>query len=158
MKTNSERIILVVDDKPANIQVAHNILKDTYIIKIATNGAKALDLAKVLPQPDLILLDVMMPEMDGYEVCSRLKVRSRHMRHSRSFFSLERPRPRMRRKDSNSERSTTFTNRSHLLWFRRAFGHTLRCAKPASSWRRKSVKWIASSTISFRRPQSPRSS
>ena len=74
MKTNSDkRIILVVDDKPANIQVAHNILKDTYIIKIATSGAKALDLAKVLPQPDLILLDVMMPEMDGYEVCSRLK-------------------------------------------------------------------------------------
>ena len=74
MKTNSDkRIILLVDDKPANIQVAHNILKDTYIIKIATSGAKALDLAKALPQPDLILLDVMMPEMDGYEVCSRLK-------------------------------------------------------------------------------------
>ena len=70
---SDKRIILLVDDAPANIQVAHNILKDTYIIKIATSGARALDLAKVLPQPDLILLDVMMPEMDGYEVCSRLK-------------------------------------------------------------------------------------
>jgi serine phosphatase RsbU (regulator of sigma subunit)/CheY-like chemotaxis protein len=70
---SDKRIILLVDDKPANIQVAHNILKDTYTIKIATSGAKALDLAKVLPQPDLILLDIMMPEMDGYEVCSRLK-------------------------------------------------------------------------------------
>ena len=74
MTTNSDKqIILVVDDMPANIEVAHNTLKDTYIVKIATSGARALNLAKVLPQPDLILLDVMMPEMDGYEVCSRLK-------------------------------------------------------------------------------------
>ena len=74
MNTNSDkRTILLVDDKPANIQVAHNILKDTYTIKIATSGAKALILAKALPQPDLILLDIMMPEMDGYEVCRRLK-------------------------------------------------------------------------------------
>ena len=73
-KTGSDkRIILLVDDAPADIQAAHNILKDTYIIKIATSGARALDLAKVAPQPDLILLDVRMPEMDGYEVCSRLK-------------------------------------------------------------------------------------
>ena len=68
-----KRTILVVDDTPGNLEVANNTLKDTYIIKIATNGARALDLAKVVPQPDLILLDVMMPEMDGYEVCIRLK-------------------------------------------------------------------------------------
>ena len=74
MRTSSDkRIILLVDDTPANIQVAHNILKDAYTIKIATSGAKALDLAKAVPQPDLIILDVMMPEMDGHEVCSRLK-------------------------------------------------------------------------------------
>ena len=74
MKTNPDkRTILVVDDTPANIEVAHNTLKDTYIVKIATSGGRALDLAKVIPQPDLILLDVMMPGMDGYEVCSRLK-------------------------------------------------------------------------------------
>ena len=146
VRTSSDkRIILLVDDTPANIQVAHNILKDTYIIKIATSGAKALDLAKVAPQPDLILLDVMMPEMDGYEVCSRLKVRSRHMRHSHHFPHRQDRAQRMRREDSNSERSITFTNRSHLLWFRRAFGHTLRCAKPASSWRKKNAKWIVSS-------------
>ena len=68
-----KQIILVVDDTPANIEVAHHTLKDTYIVKIATSGAQALNLAKVLPQPDLILLDVMMPEMDGYEVCIGLK-------------------------------------------------------------------------------------
>jgi adenylate cyclase len=69
-----KKLILLVDDTPANIQVVHNILKNSYTTRIATNGAKALDLAKASPQPDLILLDVMMPELDGYEVCSRLKL------------------------------------------------------------------------------------
>ncbi|HYK36708.1 PP2C family protein-serine/threonine phosphatase [Alloacidobacterium sp.] len=69
-----QKTILLVDDAPANIQVANSILKDTYKIRIATNGAKALELANAIPSPDLILLDVMMPEMDGYEVCSRLKM------------------------------------------------------------------------------------
>ncbi len=74
MRTSSDkRVILLVDDTPANIQVAHDILKDAYTIKIATSGAKALDLAKAVPEPDLIILDVMMPEMDGHEICSRLK-------------------------------------------------------------------------------------
>ena len=68
-----KKLVLLVDDTPANIQVVHNILKSSYTTRIATNGAKALDLAKASPQPDLILLDVMMPELDGYEVCSRLK-------------------------------------------------------------------------------------
>ncbi|QNI32713.1 SpoIIE family protein phosphatase [Alloacidobacterium dinghuense] len=70
---DQKKTILLVDDAPANIQVVNSILKDTYRIRIATNGAKALELASTLPYPDLILLDVMMPEMDGYEVCSRLK-------------------------------------------------------------------------------------
>jgi len=65
--------ILVVDDTPANIQALAAILKDKgYQISVATNGKQALDvLARV--QPDLILLDVMMPEMDGFETCRRLK-------------------------------------------------------------------------------------
>jgi CheY-like chemotaxis protein len=75
MKTADEvKTLLLVDDAPANIQIANSILKDTYKIRIATNGAKALELANVTPLPDLILLDVMMPEMDGYEVCTRLKI------------------------------------------------------------------------------------
>ena len=69
----NKKLVLLVDDTPANIQVVHNILKDSYTIRIATNGTRALDLAKTSPQPDLILLDVMMPDLDGYEVCSRLK-------------------------------------------------------------------------------------
>jgi len=77
-KTNhvaEKKLILVVDDAPANLQVVHSILKDDFKIRVATSGAKALDLVKVVPPPDLILLDVMMPEMDGYEVCGILKSR-----------------------------------------------------------------------------------
>ena len=68
-----KKILLLVDDEPSNIQVVNSILKDFYKIRIATNGAKALELVKVAPPPDLILLDVMMPGMDGYEVCTALK-------------------------------------------------------------------------------------
>jgi CheY-like chemotaxis protein len=71
--TEEKKLILLVDDAPANIQVAREILKETYKTRVATSGAKALELVKADPPPDLILLDVMMPEMDGYEVCTKLK-------------------------------------------------------------------------------------
>ncbi len=64
--------VLVVDDTPANLSLLSHLLKDHYRIKVANNGQKALDLAAAAP-PDLVLLDIMMPEMDGYEVCRRLK-------------------------------------------------------------------------------------
>jgi sigma-B regulation protein RsbU (phosphoserine phosphatase) len=72
-QADTKKTVLLVDDAPENIQVVNSILKDIYKIRIATNGPKALDLAKADPPPDLVLLDVMMPEMDGYEVCQRLK-------------------------------------------------------------------------------------
>ena len=72
-KPTEKKLILVVDDAPANLQIVRSILKDDFMIRVATSGAKALDLAKAIPQPDLILLDVEMPEMDGYEVCRILK-------------------------------------------------------------------------------------
>ncbi len=65
--------VLVVDDKPLNIQVLAEALKEDYRVKIATSGEKALEIVAQDEQPDLIILDVMMPEMDGYEVCKRLK-------------------------------------------------------------------------------------
>jgi serine phosphatase RsbU (regulator of sigma subunit) len=71
--THEKKTVLIVDDAPANIQAVNAILKETYKVRIATGGVKALELAKVDPPPDLILLDVMMPGMDGYEVCTRLK-------------------------------------------------------------------------------------
>ena len=68
-----KKLVLVVDDATANLQVVHSMLKDEFKIRVATSGAKALVLVKDKPQPDLILLDVAMPEMDGYEVCTILK-------------------------------------------------------------------------------------
>lgn len=65
--------ILIVDDTPANIDLLKGILHDTYKIKAATSGEKALQIAAKAPRPDLILLDVMMPGMDGHETCRRLK-------------------------------------------------------------------------------------
>ena len=65
--------LLIVDDTPENIQVLMETLKDQYTIVAAINGEKALKLALAEPLPDLILLDIMMPEVDGYEVCRRLK-------------------------------------------------------------------------------------
>ena len=69
----SQKLILIVDDTPTNIGVISGALKESYKTKIATNGEKALALASAEEKPDLILLDIVMPGMDGYEVCSRLK-------------------------------------------------------------------------------------
>ena len=66
-------IILVVDDSPENLHFISNLLHDEYKIKVAKNGEKALRIAQSDSPPDLILLDIMMPEMDGYEVCQSLK-------------------------------------------------------------------------------------
>ena len=71
-EANKKRTILVVDDAPENIASLCLFLKPTYRVKIALSGEKALSVvAKNLP--DLILLDVVMPGMDGFEVCRRLK-------------------------------------------------------------------------------------
>ena len=64
--------LLIVDDTPDNIDVLVGCLSPDYRTRIATNGKIALSLCEK-EVPDLILLDIMMPEMDGYEVCLRLK-------------------------------------------------------------------------------------
>ena len=69
--------ILVVDDTPDNIALLSSLLKDQYRTKVATGGEAALKIAGSADPPDLVLLDIMMPEMDGYEVCRRLKENER---------------------------------------------------------------------------------
>lgn len=69
---NKPQKILAIDDMPANLALLGLALQDDYAIQIATSGAKGLELAHDDP-PDLILLDIMMPEMDGYETCRRFK-------------------------------------------------------------------------------------
>ncbi|MEW6519382.1 MAG: response regulator [Thermodesulfobacteriota bacterium] len=65
--------LLFVDDVPANIRILVEMLRLEYDVIFADNGLEALRLAAENPQPDLILLDIMMPQMDGYEVCRKLK-------------------------------------------------------------------------------------
>ena len=65
--------VLVVDDTPDNLVLVSELLGDHYRVKVANSGARALKAAQTDPVPDLVLLDIMMPEMDGYEVCRQLK-------------------------------------------------------------------------------------
>jgi putative two-component system response regulator len=66
-------IVLVIDDNPENLTVVGDLLAPHYTVRIANSGVRALSLATMEPRPDLILLDVMMPAMDGYEVMRQLR-------------------------------------------------------------------------------------
>jgi signal transduction histidine kinase len=77
--TIAKSTILVVDDTPDNLALMSNLLKEDYQVKVANGGAKALKIATSESPPDLILLDIMMPVMDGYEVCRQLKLNSETM-------------------------------------------------------------------------------
>jgi adenylate cyclase len=68
-----QKLVLIVDDTPTNIAVISAVLEGSFSLKVATNGETALVIAQAPDKPDLILLDVEMPGMDGYEVCRRLK-------------------------------------------------------------------------------------
>jgi diguanylate cyclase (GGDEF)-like protein len=69
-----QQTVLIVDDAKENITLLVELLRSDFIIKAATSGERALEIAFSNHPPDMILLDVMMPGMDGYEVCRRLKV------------------------------------------------------------------------------------
>ena len=67
-------VILIVDDTPENLRVLGDMLEQNgYEVLVAGSGPEAIENATAAPAPDLILLDVMMPGMDGYEVCAFLK-------------------------------------------------------------------------------------
>ncbi len=68
-----KKTVLIVDDVPDSIVVLKEVLKADYRIKIATSGEEGLKIARAAPHPDLILLDISMPGMDGFETCRRIK-------------------------------------------------------------------------------------
>lgn len=72
MTLDNRSTVLVIDDTPANLSLLNQLLREHYRVKLANSGARGLALAEAAP-PDLILLDIMMPEMDGYAVCRALK-------------------------------------------------------------------------------------
>ena len=72
-KVEQRQRILIVDDERFNINVLADLLKPNYKVMAAINGTQALKAAHSANPPDLVLLDIMMPEMDGYEVCRQLK-------------------------------------------------------------------------------------
>jgi len=72
-ESSSKKIVLIVDDAPANLAVLSEILKSSYQLRAAKNGALALKIAHAPTPPDVILLDVEMPDMDGFQVCEQLK-------------------------------------------------------------------------------------
>ncbi len=69
----SKPTVLVIDDAPDNLALMSGLLKDSYQVKVAQHGEMGLKVALTSPPPDLILLAIMMPDLDGYEVCRRLK-------------------------------------------------------------------------------------
>ena len=74
MDTNAKvPVVLVVDDVPTNVKVLADALRAEYRVRVATNGNDALRATQSEPVPDLVMLDVMMPEMDGYEVCRQIR-------------------------------------------------------------------------------------
>jgi adenylate cyclase len=77
---SNNSVILIVDDTPENVDVLAGVLREHYQIRVALNGPKALKIAQSDPAPALILLDVMMPEMDGYQVCLQLQADERTRR------------------------------------------------------------------------------
>ena len=68
-----KRTVLVVDDTPDNLSLMSSLLRTEYRVKLAPSGERALKIASAEGKPDLILLDIMMPDMDGYEVLRRLR-------------------------------------------------------------------------------------
>ena len=68
-----KQTILVVDDTPDNLFLVSNLLKDLYIVKVANSGEKALKYLLESTAPDLILLDIMMPVLSGYDVIKKIK-------------------------------------------------------------------------------------
>ena len=79
--------ILVVDDMTTTLLLLHDLLKDTYEVKIAKSGTKALEILESPNDIDLILLDIEMPDINGYDVCKRIKKQWNYKKYSNNFYN-----------------------------------------------------------------------
>ena len=129
---SAQKLILIVDDTPTNIGVISGALKDAYKTKIATNGQKALTLAAAEEKPDLILLDIMMPEMDGYEVCTRLKT-DPATRDIPVIFLTGQTGAEDETRGFEVGAVDYVTNRSRLRWSKHVCVAIFSCGRPANS-------------------------
>jgi len=84
-------VILIVDDEPSNLSILNMTLESLYKVRAANSGERALQIVLTEPRPDLILLDIMMPEMDGYEVLEKLKADPQTSNISVIFYSIKIP-------------------------------------------------------------------
>ncbi len=80
-----KKTILVIDDAPSNLILLNNLLCKDYQVRVANSGSRGIKLALADDAPDLILLDVVMPDLDGFEVCDVLK-KNRKARHIPIIF------------------------------------------------------------------------
>ena len=76
----NKQTILIVDDEPANLKLLQKILEPEFQVRVALNGKQALERVLVEPLPSIVLLDIMMPDMDGYEVCKKIKANEKSAR------------------------------------------------------------------------------
>ncbi|MCU7940575.1 MAG: response regulator [gamma proteobacterium symbiont of Bathyaustriella thionipta] len=83
MEKSGKNKILLVDGEPINIRQIGHLLESEYDIVVATSGQQALDIANSKPQPDLILLDVIMPQMNGHEVCQLMIIQRNNLTYKK---------------------------------------------------------------------------
>ncbi len=146
---SSPKLILIVDDTPVNLGVISGALKDFYKTKVATNGERALALASADEKPDLILLDVKMPGMDGYEVCSRLKADPATCEIPVIFLTGQTSVEDETRGFASSSASTMYTSPSPRRSLKPASAAISSSGKPAPNWPSNSTlsttnsKWLA---------------
>ena len=119
MKDLSDSRMLIVDDVKANVDILVQALRDEYKLRVALDGTAALRSID-RSAPDLVLLDIMMPDVDGYEVCRQLRARGGDARAAGHVPELARRGRRTRRTGSKSAATTTSPSRSRCSRSRRA--------------------------------------
>ncbi len=140
MFTSHSATILIVDDSPENLMVLTDLLSPTYRVLAAQSGEKCLRIATGKTIPDLILLDVMMPGMDGYEVLKQLRITPATSRIPVVLLTALAD-PRARSTACRWEPPTTLPNPSNRPSSRRGCVPSWRPNRPATACRIRTRRW-----------------